>query len=211
MKEISFYDHAGIVVPGAILMLGLLYLFPELRPLFGKNAISVGGLGIFLLVAYAVGHLVASAGNLFEWLFWLPVGGNPSSWVVHSNLRILERHQLEALRTKLKSRLGIEVAELAATPRREWMGHFGQAYRDALAGPSSARIETFNGLYGLSRGLASACVLFALLDLGTRCDWREVAAAILAASVFGYRMFRFSIYFAREVLIRFTLLPDPRP
>jgi hypothetical protein len=77
----SFYEQVGLVIPGAVLLFGLLFYFPALSALLAKDGISVGQLGIFMLLAYAAGHLIAAAGNLLETILWRPFGGMPTNWV----------------------------------------------------------------------------------------------------------------------------------
>jgi hypothetical protein len=51
MKDFSFYDQTGLVIPGAVLPFGAIILFPKLRVYFDKDGITIGGLGLFLLLA----------------------------------------------------------------------------------------------------------------------------------------------------------------
>ena len=46
-KNFSFYEQTGILIPGATLVFGLLFFFPEFRMLFFSDGVSIGGLGLF--------------------------------------------------------------------------------------------------------------------------------------------------------------------
>lgn len=212
MKDLSFYEQAGIVLPGSAVLFGVLYLIPELRPLFMDKGLTVGGLGLFLLLAYALGHLVAAVGNLLELLIWWPVGGMPTTWVRSSKTRLLTTDQLERLRLKMKPRLGLDLPTVHGIPKKEWRGHFGLLYRDVLASGAAGRIETFNGNYGLSRGLAAAMLLLAgLVAVRQLEDWHRWSfALVVVGALYVSRMCRFGLHFAREVYLRFLLLPDAR-
>ena len=85
MKNLSFYEQAGIVVPGAVLLFGLFLIQPDLHDILAKDGITIGALGIFILLAYATGHLVAALGNVLEKVLWWPFGGMPSNWVTDPN------------------------------------------------------------------------------------------------------------------------------
>jgi hypothetical protein len=59
--KMSFYEQLGIVIPGSVLMFGLTLYYPALQLITGKDGLSVGDLGLFVLIAYAAGHLVAQS------------------------------------------------------------------------------------------------------------------------------------------------------
>src|SRR5215469_16076236 len=96
-KNFSFYEHSGILIPGAALVFGLLFFFPEFRALFFSDGVSVGGLGLFLLISYAAGHLAAALGNIMEACLWGIGGGRPLTWVVRPDSNLLAPEQLGSL------------------------------------------------------------------------------------------------------------------
>ena len=212
LKELSFYEQAALLVPGTVALFGLLILFPELRPLFIENGITVGGLGLFLVIAYALGHLIAAGGNLLEALVWWPCGGMPSSWVVASGrFQLLSADQQAALLRKVNSRHQLELETLQGISKAEWRGHFHQLYCDVRQSGSTARLETMLGNYGLNRGLAAALLALlvtAIIRLPPDTIW-YLAALVLALVGYTARTVRFGVYWAREVYIAFLLLPDP--
>lgn len=211
MKELSFYEQVGLVIPGSVLLFGLVILFPQLQQAASAQGITVGALGIFLIAAYALGHGVAAAGNLLEAVVWRCAGGLPSQWVCSPKGRLLSGDQLDRLEAKAVARLGM-VAPLRGMAPDQWRATFGLLYRDVLSTAANQRIETFNGNYGLNRGLATACLLLSPIVLiwapEERLWWS--AGLVAAAMIFIARMCRFGIYFAREVYARFILLPDVR-
>src|SRR5438552_15877601 len=80
-KNFSFYEQTAILIPGAGLVFGLLFFFPDFRMLFFSDGVSIGGLGLFLLISYAAGHLAAALGSIME--MCVRAGrGRPSNWVV---------------------------------------------------------------------------------------------------------------------------------
>jgi len=70
LEKLSFYEQAGIVVPGGVLLLGVVLQVSALHSLLAPDGMTVGGLGLFVLVAYAGGHLVAAGGNAIEFVNW---------------------------------------------------------------------------------------------------------------------------------------------
>jgi hypothetical protein len=82
----SFYEQVGLVIPGSVLLFGLLLYFPALNAFLGKDGVSVGQFGIFVLLAYAAGHLIAAGGNLLEMILWRPFGGMPTNWITKASL-----------------------------------------------------------------------------------------------------------------------------
>lgn len=216
MKDLSFYEQVGIVLPGSILLLGLLFLAPELKPQFMEGGLSVGGLGLFLIVAYALGHVVAAGGNLLEWLFWLPFKGMPSDWVLRKRWNLLRPAQIAQVQSKMKARLGVEV-DLSTTSRRDWRALFRRLFAEVRTVEPEGMNLTFNGNYGLNRGMATAmfAVTMGCVMQGTP-GWERWSVAFAAIGlIYLYRMYRFGIFFARYVYDRFVQLPDspeaPKP
>jgi len=80
MEKLSFYDQVGIITPGAVFLFGMMFYRPELRDVFAKESVSIGGFGVFLIISYAAGHLLAALGNIIENLYWKWKGGMPSNW-----------------------------------------------------------------------------------------------------------------------------------
>src|SRR5882762_6453481 len=108
-KNFSFYEQTGILIPGAALVFGLLFFFPEFRQLFFSDGVSIGGLGLFLLISYAAGHLAAALGNIMEACLWWASGGRPSNWVIKDKNSLLARELLDILERLINERLGLDM------------------------------------------------------------------------------------------------------
>lgn len=207
MKSLSFYEQAGILIPGAVLLFGITVLVPASRALLTVQGVTIGGLGLFLILAYAIGHAVAAIGNVLERVFWAAFGGMPSDWVTHDPPRLLAAEQLAQLQRRATERFGFECPIPRGLPRTRWTPVFGQLYRAALLN-APARIETFNGNYGLNRGLAAAnlCLIpVVLLVMQGSTRWLVAAVAAVATAIYLYRMYRFGVHFAKEVYLTFLL------
>lgn len=206
MTKLSFYELTGIVIPGSVLLFGLVLLFPELRSIFASDSISVGGLGLFVLVAYAAGHLIAAIGNLVETVFWYFFGGMPSNWITFAGQNLISDQQIEQIAERISQRLDLRISSIKGMAVGEWKPFFGQIYRDVLTN-NPGRIETFNGNYGLNRGLSAAVLAVAIASLISRPDRWALAIGLGAISAtYLYRMYRFGVHFAREVYHCFLVL-----
>jgi len=212
LKELSFYEQSGIVLPGAGLLLGVLVLEPAVQPIFLGDGLTVGGLGLFVIIAYALGHLCAAVGNVIDTAIWFVAGGMPSQWPRDPERPLIGAAQRTALLAKMKARTGTDFDPTTTISKKEWRSAFHVVYRDVLGSGLASRVEVFNGSYGLNRGLAAAAVMLIPLVLQ---KWPEhafwwIGALLFMSAVYAFRMFRFGVHFAREVFIRFLLLPDDR-
>lgn len=205
MQKMTFYEQIGIVIPGALLLFGLFLYFPSLQSLIGNTGVSVGELGLFLLISYAAGHFIAAIANLIENLFWSFFGGMPSLWVVNKRPTILSPQQLEQLRLKIASRLQFDFANLYGIERTVWFPICRQVYADVAKNGKPDRIDTFNGNYGLNRGLMAACLTLASVGALNE-NWEIVVGLLVCTAVYGYRAYRFGVYYARELYLQFLIL-----
>jgi hypothetical protein len=205
----TFYEQVGIVIPGSVFLLGLLFYFPALHALITKDGVTLGQFGIFLLLSYAAGHALAAVGNAFEAAFWKLAGGMPTDWVTRTGgTSLLSASQVEAVAAKARTRLGSDIDKLPGTPRKVWFPISRQIYADVGKNGKPERIDTFNGNYGLNRGLASATLGLAAVSL-LESQWAVAAAFFLLALVYGYRAYRFARYYARELYVQFLVLNEP--
>jgi hypothetical protein len=46
MDKLTFYEQVGIVIPGSVLLAGLLFLFPILNAYVPKEGVTLGQFGI---------------------------------------------------------------------------------------------------------------------------------------------------------------------
>src|SRR3989304_5458803 len=123
MRKFDFYEFAGILVPGTLFLAGLVYFWPGVIASDSLDKISIGGLGLFTLLAYVSGHLIQAIGDWIEEGWWLAGGG-----------------------TKRAS-----------------------------------RVDTFNGNYGLHRGLVAAALL--LLTVSPMSEVTTSASTIVLVIV----------------------------
>jgi hypothetical protein len=207
MKKLTFYEQVGIVIPGSMLLFGLLFFFPTLKELLAKDGISIGQLGIFILLSYAAGHLIAALGNFGENIFWWFFGGIPSDWVINEKTSLISEEQRVRLPDKLKARLGITVAKIAGMDRKQWFPISRQIYADVDRNGKRDRIETFNGNYGLNRGLSAGCLVLACIAFLSG-NWPVGLGFLVLCGIYAYRMYRFGKHYGRELYMQFLTMSD---
>lgn len=207
MKKLTFYEQVGIVIPGAVLLFGLLFFIPSLKELLAKDGISVGQLGIFVLLSYAAGHLIAELGNLGESFLWRLVGGMPSDWVVQQETTLLSDEQRKKLPEKIQARLGLMVPAVVGMDRNKWFPIARQIYSDVERNGKRDRIDAFNGNYGLNRGLAAGCFILACVALALR-NWPVGVGLLVLCGAYIYRAYRFGVHYACELYVQFLMMSD---
>ena len=207
MNKLTFYEQVGIVIPGAVLLFGLLFFFPSLKELLAKDGVSIGQLGIYLLLSYAAGHLIAALGNFGENLLWQLMGGMPSNWVVQEKTTLLSEEQRVRLPDKIKARLGLTVPSIIGMDRKKWFPISRQIYSDIERNGKRDRIEAFNGNYGLNRSLAAGCFALACVAFVFHNWWIGLGLLVFCA-VYAYRAFRFGVHYGRELYVQFLSMAD---
>jgi hypothetical protein len=206
MNKMTFYEQVGIVIPGSALMFGLLLFFPALQTVLTKHGVSLGDLGIFLLLSYAAGHLIAAIGNVAEKILWPLVGGMPTDWITRTDAALLSSRQIDLVEKKLVSRLGI-TEKVQGLDRKVWWPISRQIYADVAKNGKPDRIDTFNGNYGLNRGLAAATFALACIA-AIQSKWSIALGLLVLTAVYDYRAYRFGVYYGRELYLQFLVLGD---
>jgi hypothetical protein len=206
VKKMTFYEQLGIVIPGAVFLFGLMFFFPPLRDLLAKDGVSVGQLGIFVLLSYATGHLIAAVGNAGEMLLWRQAGGMPTDWVTKPETRLISPQQREQVEAKVRSRLGPAIERLSGMDPQIWFPISRQLYSDVARHGKPDRIDTFNGNYGLNRGLAAACLVLACV--AAAYNFAAAGLLLLLSIIYGYRAYRFGVHYGRELYMQFLTIPD---
>ena len=201
-RTFDFYEYAGIIVPGAVLVIAVVWLFPESRAFFSKEGVTLGELGLFVIIAYAVGQLVQAIGNYLEWAWWKPWGGMPTGRVLSGKLLTAEQHQrlLDALRPALGT------ADPSKIPEAQRRAIVREVYAEVLAAGKAARIDTFSGSYGLMRGLAAAFVVILVLAIVTGKGAAILGTLVVLFLLALHRMHRYSQHYATELFIQFLAL-----
>lgn len=224
MSSFKFYDVVGVLVPGALLLLLATWALPNWQAaLLSSNSsnISVGDFGLFVVLAYVVGQLVQAFGDGMESFYWRIWGGLPTDWVRTGRHDLLGTEQLRSLQDRIpllvRRKHGSDSRNsIQQMTRVEWTLTVRHMYAAIAAESCAGRVDTFNGIYGLNRGLT--CV-FALGAIFTTVDdvflitppipWIMVGLFLIAGTITLSRMHRFAITYARELFMQYLRLPTP--
>jgi hypothetical protein len=204
VNKLTFYEQVGIVVPGSVFVFGLLFFFPVLQTVLTKDGVSLGDLGLFVLLSYAAGQLIAAIGNLAESILWRFVGGMPTDWITKTRTTLLSSTQIDLVEKKLENRLGI-TAKVRGLDQKVWWPISRQIYADVAKNGKPDRIDTFNGMYGLNRGLAAATFALACVA-AVQEKWFIGLGLLVLTGVYDYRAYRFGVYYGRELYLQFLVL-----
>jgi hypothetical protein len=215
MKNFDFYEFAGVLTPGALLLYSISLIYPSLAIYIQGKEFTVGELGLFVILSYVAGHLLQALGNLIEWLYWNIRGGMPTDWVrTHKKHEryLISDQQIDSLEKQMQSKLKLTEPFIFSDDltKKNWTGITRQIYAAVQAGGRSQRIDTFNGNYGLFRGIASAflAALILLLVENGLTYWKISLLLVTGIAIAVFRMDRFGKYYAREVFIQFLQLPE---
>lgn len=211
-REFSFYEFVGIIAPGTILTIILTQVFPDVLKTIDIKGLSLGEFGVFVIIAYTVGHLLQSLGNLLEKTWWYFFGGMPTNWIIQDKKKTyLSDEQLKALPRKITTVLKLEAKpSLKEHNPNEWKAVTRQIYAAVKQNDAAARVDVFNGNYGFFRGIATAVAigLIMLLIKSGITQW-ELMVFITAFLIMAIaRMHRFAKHYAVELFVQFLQIKD---
>ncbi len=225
MRKFAFYEFTGDVLPGVVLLVGAAAILPDGRNLLDPATISAGGLGLLLMLGYVAGHLVQTLGNGLGRAFWWLHGGMPTDWIRTRPGRLLANRQVERLPCRLAHLLGTaKPVDPESVAEHEWPAVVRQVYAVVAGAGRNARVDMFNGNYGLHRGVAVSFLVLAALQAfsvaiqaldgsfapaGHARDGALLLLLLAAAAL--YRMRRFGIHYGRELFVQFLALESGRP
>ena len=205
MKTFDFYEFTGILCPGVVVIFSAAVIVPDFSPILRDQSVTVGDLGLFVVLSYVAGHLVQAFGNLWETGIWRMFGGMPTDWVRTRKGTLLSAQQIAVVDARLKDQTGKALAELT---EKEWFAVTRSVYAAVSAAGRAARVDTFNGNYGLFRGLSAAFLFSAVMVLATFAFKWSTVVILLACSLLAItRMRRFGVHYARELFVEFLRLP----
>ncbi|WP_370156485.1 hypothetical protein [Ferrovibrio sp.] len=209
-SPLNSYELIATAVPGAIVIFAATFVAPELREYFGKDAPSIGGFGLFLIMAYIVGQLLQSGGNLLEAIVWWFFGGMPSAWLQTDRCsKLLSKTQCAALDAALQKMLPGCTAIKDIQPD-EWKGITRQVFAAVNAAGRASRVDSFNQTYGLMRGIGAGFFLAAaavsVIDIA---NWKLSALLAAAGLLATYRMYRFGKHYAQELFVQYLDYSTP--
>lgn len=202
-SQFDAYEYISVIAPGAVLSLGVILLWPATKEMFFSSNVSVGELGLFLIIAYVAGHLLQSVGNAIEKALWKCFGGMPTDWVLNEKQTLISAQQRIKLQSIIQHTQNVPVLENLNAG--QWYSVVREMYIDIEKAGRANRIDSFNRTYGLLRGIASAfLVLGIIILLHTPAHW-DATLWVLALGFLPslFRMFRFGRSYGRELLLEY--------
>jgi hypothetical protein len=211
-KDFSFYEFTGVIVPGSTLLLGMAANSDPLRQFLANEKFGAAHLGLFVVASYIIGHLVQGIGNVLENCWW--VGrGMPTNWIRREKVPFLNDGQIKRLREVLTALLGHDPGDLKKLDIRATRNITGQLYAKLEKEGRVARIEIFNGNYGLFRGIAASLLVVTGTTIAKHGFWTHttlITSAILVVALL--RMNRFGVHYASELYRQaLNLVEQPKP
>lgn len=198
------YEYVGVIAPGSIAIFAVALLYPELKGLVVGTEVSLGGLGLFLIMSYVAGHLVQAVGNCIEAILWFALKGMPTTWVLSEKQTLIAPPQREALLEAIKRRYP-EFHAGSKSASKEWQAITREIYVRVRKADQAQRIDAFNRTYGMLRGIAAGFILVAIL-LAVRgtadMDFLLVLVALFFLSLI--RMYHFGVLYGRELLVTYV-------
>lgn len=201
---LGLYQLLAVALPGAVAAGGAYYAVAGLPS--DPSAAAVIGL---IVLFYIAGNVIQGVAVLWESPYWRRAGGWPSTRrMTASDSQAYD----PAFRGLIKGRLDrLTGTDTAAIPVAE---KFGLARAELRRQSQDSRAESFNAIYGLSRGLVTSAALLVVVMLacavaGTHAQRNVIAAFIVAACAVPVfvRFRRFGFYFADQVWRDFAALP----
>jgi len=201
MRTFDFYEFTGVLCPGVVVLFTATLIVPEIGPIVRDQSMTVGSFGLFVILSYVAGHLVQAFGNLLEDGFWRILGGRPTHWIRRGKNTLLTDAQIRAIDERLRGESGKPLSELTES---EWNAVTRSVYARISTAGRSSRIDTFNGNYGLFRGLAASFLLSAFMVLITPAHkWTTIVFLLTCTLLAIMRMKRFGVQYARELFVQF--------
>lgn len=212
MRKFELYEFLGYVSPGILFLVSLGYIWPtKISDLVSKD-VTIGGVAIGVIFAYAAGQLLQAIGNLLENIVWKCCGGKPTDWLRTNKHNLIDSKQLPKVEESLKKMLSDNTFRLDnSIEEKGWYSITRQIYALVAAAGHTKRIDTFNANYGLCRGLAAA--LLVLLFVNLMCNFRGWQIHIILSVLCGlaiYRFYRFGVIYARELYVQFLQSNDSK-
>jgi len=201
--DFNVFEFAGLIAPGSVVLLALTLLHPQLL----RAAEPEFLIATAILTAYIFGHLVGAIGNILEKGFRLLGIARLGSirydeWIARGYFSIDQKDRLDTLVMDNLHGSSLKECKPAQLKTLE-----KQMYLTACAGGHIQRLDTFNSLYNLSRGLVVSFVIAFVMTLIVGRHDAAVFCAV-AALLTVYRMRKFRDIYSRELVQQFLFLGD---
>lgn len=200
-KSFDAYEVIAVITPGVVVAIMLAAEWPAFKSMLGDKGLSLGDFGLFVLVAFVLGHLLQAAGNLLEMIAWIP-GGLPTNWVRKEG-SLITSSQRQALQAAVSEMEGHTV-DISTLDRKQWRSITTRAYGRLKAAGRSARVDVCNRTYGLCRGLSAAMIIgLGWYLYAHHGAWTEITLIAITTGAALWRMRRAGVHYARALVLDF--------
>jgi hypothetical protein len=164
----DLFAYLGYIIPGATLLLALIFIFPGLRPHLGIENIDLGKLGIFVIVAFIIGQLLST---ISTYVISIPLRWSGYEQQTNRAICSLQIVDQRAIKDIISSKLGIDDQEMAATCKPgEWNKKRALVARivwhvHQLETNKRERVALFEQYYYLNLNLAAAFTVILMIYL----------------------------------------------
>ena len=208
----ELYEILALILPGSVMLYGVSKLYPQLMLFPLDSDFSAGQFGVFVLLAYAVGHIVQVLGGFVEFI-WRNLRGDPMDWFQKGKKPLVLDHQIANLEEKVAKLLGIrdDNFHLNNLTRKEWLNMIKQMQISVEIAGRTGRLDKFQAIYMMCRGLIATLLVLSFASAITVPleYWYTPYILLLFAFILFYRMIRFERNSVRELFIQFLQLPNP--
>ncbi len=209
MRQFDFHELLGYIAPGMLLLVGVRCIWPEAEKALPVSGITFGEFGVGVVLAYAAGQLLQTVGNGIEKAWWKPWGGMPTDWIRSGKRELVAPAQFASVEARVGRMLGNDSFKFASVNAKHWYSITRQVYAAVAGAGRAARIDVFNGYYGLCRGIAASLAVLLVWSLLTALHaWMGHAALAVLLALAVYRMHHFGVLYGREVFVQFLALQD---
>lgn len=198
---LTFYDFIGVIIPGSALLIGMGLLF-DVGVLSALAVPKDSGIfAVHLIVAYVAGQLIQALGNWVELLYWRLWKGRPTDWPVTREKNIFGASTIADVSRFYNKGDAKAVVPKGQMDLVEWRQKIGYAVSVVTAEKQQEKMQIFNSLYSMFRGLFISFLIISITWLVTGGEWLSVTMGVLVVSgvLSVYSMHRFSRFYASEL------------
>lgn len=162
MPAFDAYDYVGYIVPGAILLVGLMLLFPGMKEQFAGQKLDLSDFGILIILSFALGQILHQLGHVIDKTDLGRVYYTEKIFCEKDSvLSTIEETQLRGI---IKARFSVEASCITHANhdvKTHWRNIVKQMYIDINRAKLSERVDIFNRSVGLHLALGTVfAVLF---------------------------------------------------
>jgi hypothetical protein len=210
MKQFDLYDILAFLAPGTITLLGLVHYCPGRFAPLTADKVSFGELGVFILLAYIAGNVIAGIGGVVASKTKI-FGGLPTNQIKENDGKVISKDEYTQLQTAMLAKNLIkegDTIKLMGDP--EWTAATRRIHSFLDARGLTQRVEMFNAKFGLNQNLVIAFLL--LLGISAYkvqlADWKIQLTFLVCAIWCWLRVREFGRLYAQTLIRTFLTAPE---